>query len=251
MRQIVIVDDQASQREGRVEWLSHLPGIQVEGMTFEQAAAFGQGWADVQIAVLDGHDRRGPEHRARAAAEAGIPAIAPHDNFVGVRIATLIREHCTPEQTRIILVSAYVRESELRSRRIAQAGIDYVFEHYEVDRDAESFVRAVLSPETCAARRNPPDWLARGYTGPPDVAAAIAAMEASPAGPMLLADEPHKRNKSLEWALRTLRQTLHRLLRGQLTAADSGPRKQHTARKSWLASQLREALGKDLPVDPD
>jgi DNA-binding NarL/FixJ family response regulator len=251
MRRIVIVDDQASQREGRVRWLSHVPDVQVEGMTFERAAALGPGWADVQIAVLDGHDRRGPEHRAQAAAEAGIPALAPHDNFVGVRVATLIREHCTPGQTRIILISAYVRESELRSRRVAQAGVDYVFEHYEVDRDADSFVRAVLYPETCSAHREPPDWAAHGYTGTPDVAAAIAAMEASPAGSMLLADEPHKLNKNLEWALRTLRKTLHRLLRDQLTATDSGPRKPHAPRKSRLAAQLREALGKDLPVDPD
>lgn len=251
MRRIIVVDDDASQRDGRVGWLAAVPDVEVKGMTFEQAAALGPGWIEVQVAVLDGHDRRGPYRRAQAAADAGIPALAPHDNFLGVRVANVIREYCTPEQTQIIMVSAYARESDLRSRRIAQAGVDYVFEKYEVDRDADSFIRAVLSPETFSAQREPPDWSAHGYTSAPDVATAIAAVESSPAGPMLLADELHKRNKDQEWALRTLRQRLRRLLPGPLAKTDSGSRMPRAPRKSWLAAQLREALGKDLPVDPD
>jgi CheY-like chemotaxis protein len=241
VQRIVVVDDQASQRDGRVAWLAAIPGTDVTGMTFEQAAALGADWSAVSIAVLDGHDRRPPARRAQAARDAGIPDLAPHDNFLGVRIAELIRRHSTAETTRIILVSAYARDNDLRARRIAQAGVDYVFEHYEVDASAETFTRAVLYPETFSPPRRP----ARG----PDVAGAIAAVESSPAGPMLLGDEPHSHHRELEWSLRQLRQRLHALLPGGPTT-DTGPRNARGARKSWLAAQLRQALGKDLPVDP-
>ena len=117
-------------------------------MTFEQATALGKGWAEVQVAVLDGHDRRCPHRREQAACDAGVPALAPHDNFVGVRVAT--------------------------------------------------FTRAVLTPESFSPPRGEVDWPAHGYTSPPDIAAAIRAIESSPAGAMLLTDEPHHRHPEHE-----------------------------------------------------
>jgi CheY-like chemotaxis protein len=251
MQRIIVVDDQPTQRTGRVQLLSRVPGAAAEGMTFEQAMALGQGWSQVQIAVLDGYDRRSAARRVHAAAEAGIPPLAPHDNLLGVRVAMLIRQHCTSEQTKIIMVSTHARDSDLRARRIAQAGVDYVFEHYEVERDEDSFVRAVLSPEAFSPQRESANWPTHDYAGIPNVAAAIAAMEASPAGSMLLADELHKRHKDQEWELRALRQRLHKFLPGQLAGTDTGIRKPRAPRKAWLSAQLRQALGKDLPVDPD
>jgi hypothetical protein len=246
---IIVIDDHPSQRDGRVLWLSRIAGVEVTGMTFEEAAALGEGWQAVQIAVLDGHDRRSLAHRAQAAAAAGVAPLPPHDNFVGVRVATEIRKHCTSQQTRITLISAYARDNDLRSRRIAQAGIDYVFEHYEADKDEETFVRAVLHPETFPSRDRPVDWAAHGYTTEPDVASAITIVEESPAGYLLLADGPGNSSRGLEWAFRTMRGRLYKALRGGVSPG-AGTRQPRAPRKGWLVEQLRQAFGKDLPVDP-
>lgn len=249
MSRIIVVDDRASQRDGRVSWLSATPGVQAEGMTFEQAVALGDGWRDVDIAVLDAHDQRSAERREQAAAEAGIDPIAPHDNYVGVRVAELIRLHSTPAETRIILISAVARDSDLRARRIAQAGVDYVFEHYEVDHDARTFVRAVLSPDTFSPEFSaPPAWTE--YTTPPNIRGAIASIEASPAGrAILLENKRLEDNESLEWSWRKLRGTLQKQLSSKLRH-DTGRYTPRAPRKDWLLKQLDEALGHDLPVDP-
>jgi CheY-like chemotaxis protein len=246
---IIVVDDQPSQRDGRVLWLSSVPGVDVLGMTFEQAMALGSRWTDIQIAVLDGHDRRSPQRREQAAVDAGITALARHDNFVGVRVANLIREHCDPRQTMIIMISAHARDSDMRARRIAQAAVDYVFEHYEVNYERETFVRAILSPQSFSPHRIDVNWPAHGFSSEPDVAGAICALESSPAGAMLLTDEPHHRHPEHEWAVRNLRHRLHETLHGHI-APGSGLREARAPRKSWLADKLRQALGADLPVDP-
>jgi hypothetical protein len=249
---IIVVDDLASQRAGRVSWLSAQPGVEAEGMTFEQAMALGPGWRDVQIAVLDAHDRRSSNRRSSAAAAAGIQPIAPHDRFVGVRVAELIRQHATHQQTRIILISAFARDNDLRARRIAQAGIDYVFEHYEVDQDVQTFAQAVLYPETFSPLRpSPVDWVAHGYSSVPDIQTAITAVEESPAAPILLGNQHLEDNKHLEWSWRTLRQKLRKHLHPDLWYDGRGPRKPEAPRKDWLLKQFDEALGKDLPVDPE
>jgi CheY-like chemotaxis protein len=246
--QIAVIDDQSSQREGRVSWLRDVPDCVATGLTFEQAMA--ADWQAVDIAILDGHDRRSINRRAEAAAAAGIEPIAPYDNFVGVRVAERIRQTRSPEQTRIILVSAHARDSGLRARRIAQAGVDFVFEHYEVDADQETFVRAVLHPESFSPHPDTFDWQALGYSGEPDVAAAIKTWEASAAGPMLLDDERHRDNPQSEWALRTLRSGLHAALPGSMSDG-SGPRRKRAPAKAWLSKQIRQAFGRDLPTDPD
>jgi hypothetical protein len=248
---VVVVDDVPSQRDGRVLWLTRIPDVDAEGMTFEQAAALGPGWRDVQIAVLDGHDRRSPNRREEAASDAGISPLPTYDRFVGARVAALIREHSDPESTLIILISAHARDSDERARRIAQSGVDFVFEHYEVEVDAETFVRAVLHPESFSRpgpRRT--DWAAHGYSREPDIAGAISAIESSDAGSMLLDDAPHRAHRELAWSLRSLRVRLQDLLQARLPPG-SGPRERRAAPKAWLASKLRNALGLDLPVDPD
>ena len=63
-----------------------------------------------------------------------------------------------------MLISAHARDSDLRARRIAQSGVDYVFEHYEVDHDATTFVRAVLEPWALSPRDSPIDWKAQGLS---------------------------------------------------------------------------------------
>src|SRR5436305_2290399 len=181
---VIIVDDQLGQRLGRVAMLSDVAGVEVSGMSFEQAVALGAGWAEVDIAVVDGHDRRSPERRAQAAEDTGIEPLPAHDNFVGVRVASLIRHYSG--STTIVMISAHARDNNLRARRSAQAGVDYVFEHYEAEPDRETFVRAVLHPETFSPAAEDVNWVAAGYTGEPDVAGAIRALEASTAGPMLL-----------------------------------------------------------------
>jgi DNA-binding NarL/FixJ family response regulator len=246
---IVVVDDQPAQLEGRIAWLSRLPGVEVKGFTFEQAAAYGPAWTQVQVAVLDGHDRRSPKRRAETAKKLGVPALPEHDNYLGVRVAAAIREHSDRTQTRIILISVYARESAVLARRIAQAGVDYVFEHHEVERDAETFIRAVIHPETFSPTERPIDWTALGYTGEPDIAGAITTVENSAAGAILLDDEPLKRHQEQAWSFRTLRNRLNQLLRGHVPP-DSGVRTNRAPRKAWLAEQLRKAFGKDLPVDP-
>jgi CheY-like chemotaxis protein len=246
MTRIIVVDDQASQRDGRVSWLSTEPGVEAEGMTFEQAVALGAGWQDVDIAVLDAHDRRSQERRDQAAAEAGIEPIAPHDRYVGVRVAELIRLH---SRTRIILISAVARDSDLRARRIAQAGIDYVFEHYEVDQDARTFVQAVCSPETFSLVASyPAAW--SDYTSAPNIRGAIASIEESPAGrAILLQNKRLEDNKSLTWSWRKLRDALQKQLSYKLRH-DTGRYTPQAPRKDWLLKQLDEAFGQDLPVDP-
>lgn len=248
---IIVVDDQASQRAGRVHWLQQVPGVQAVGVDFERALAMRDGWRSVDTVVLDGHDRRSASRRQEAAEAAGLSApLSAYDRYVGVRVATAVREFSGPERTRIVLISAHARDSDLRARRIAQSGIDYVFEHFEVDQDAPTFLRAVLEPEAMASRDIPTDWAARGYDGEPDVARAIRAVEDSPAGEMLLADESHRDHPEHEWEIRSLRRRLQQLMRPRLPVS-AGPRSQRAPRKSWFSQQLREALGLDLPADPD
>jgi CheY-like chemotaxis protein len=246
---IVVVDDQASQREGRLRWLEDVGDIDVIGLSFEEAMGFGVRWRGVEIAVLDGHDRRSPERRSLHAAVSGVPPIAPHDNFPGPRVASEIRRFCSPDETRIVLISAYARDSDLRARRIAQSGVDYVFEHFEVDVDAETFRRAVLTPERVSMEVRRVDWRAQGFDHEPDVAAAIAAVESSPAGAMLLEDGRHSDNPENEWAVRSLRQRLKVMLPGG-GITGGGPRQARAPRKAWFAEQLSKALGRDLPTDP-
>jgi CheY-like chemotaxis protein len=248
---IVVVDDQASQRDGRVTWLAQLPDTHVEGKTFEEALAFGPQWRDVDTVVLDNHDRRSAQRRADAARAAQVEPIPPYEKFAGVRVAQAIREHSPSERTTIIMISAYARDNSLLARRVAQAGVDYLFEHYEVDDSPATFVRAILSPASFSlpVAQQTIDWSVHGYTKEPDVSSAVAAVEASPAGQMLLADDVHKRNKPLEWAVRKLRKDLERWLprRGD---NGSGPRRTEGPSKRWFADQFRRIFGQDLPVDP-
>lgn len=147
------------------------------------------------------------------------------------------------------MVSAHARESDLLARRIAQAGIDYVFEKYEVEQDPETFVRAVMSPDSFSPKRENIDWSAHGYLAEPDVSHAVTTLESSPAGTMLLTDEPHKRHKDLEWAIRKLRKDLDRWLPRR--DVSTSPRHSDGPSKKWLAQQFRQIFGRDLPVDPE
>lgn len=248
---IVVVDDQASQLAGRVAWLSHASEVdEVVGLTFEQAAAYGAGWSQVQVAVLDGHDRRSVERRRQAAVRANVSALPAHDNFPGVRVAEAIRAVSSADQTVIILISTYARDCDIRARRIAQAGIDYVFEHYEVDSDAETFTRAVLDPVSFCTTTSEVNWGSRGYCSAPDIAGAIAEVERSEAGIMLLNGEPGKLHRELAWGFRTLRGRLQQLLRVEVPVSTSADRVARAPRKAWILGQLRQALGWDLPTDP-
>lgn len=244
---VAVVDDQASQREGRLTWLSRA-GIEAVGLTFEEAIAWTREWQTVDVAVLDAHDRRASWQRRAAAEAVGIEPIAPHDNFIGVRVAEHIRT--CGAHARILLVSAYARDNDLRARRIAQAGIDYAFEHYEVDGDEHTFVAAVVDPESVAAAIAQPEvnWVGQGFTAAPDVAAAVREVEGSPAGPMLLADDPHYRHPEQEWAIRQLRNRLFSALPNALPVT-AGDRVKRAPSKTWLARQLRVIFAQDLPVD--
>ncbi|MCG7320346.1 hypothetical protein [Arsenicicoccus bolidensis] len=173
----MIVDDSLSVRDARQLWLREATDAQVDALDFEGALALGTRWGQVDIAVLDGHDRRSPERRAAAARRSGVDSIPAHDHFPGARLAQEVRRHTTAGVTSIILISAYARENELISRRIVQAGVDYVFDHFEVDQDRETFVRAVTQPWTFSSRRASIDWAALGYERAPDVQAAIDIAE--------------------------------------------------------------------------
>lgn len=69
---IVIVDDSPSVRDARQLWLREATDAQVDALDFEGALALGTRWGQVDIAVLDGHDRRSPERRAAAARRSGV-----------------------------------------------------------------------------------------------------------------------------------------------------------------------------------
>jgi CheY-like chemotaxis protein len=246
---IVVVDDQPSQLAGRVHWLTTVAGADVSGLTFEQALALGPQWRGVDVVVLDGHDRRSPARRADAAADARIEPIPDHDVFPGVRVAAAVRAECGRRRPTIILVSSYARDSEIRARRIAQAGVDYAFEHYEVEVDAATFVRAVLDPASFS-----PDARAGVFGAGPavaalDVAGAVAILEESPARDLLLGDAPYKRHRDLEWSVRTLREALAAALPGEAPPL-AGPRRRRAPTRAMLGAQLRQALGLDLPRDP-
>ena len=119
---IVIVDDSPSVRDARQLWLREATDAQVDALDFEGALALGTRWGQVDIAVLDGHDRRSPERRAAAARRSGVDSIPAHDHFPGARLAQEVRRHTPAGVTSIILISAYARENELISRRIVEAG---------------------------------------------------------------------------------------------------------------------------------
>lgn len=245
---MVVVDDQPSQLTGRVAWLSAVPDVEVVGLTFEQALALGPAWRDADVVVLDGHDRRAPVRRAAAAMDAGIEPIPEYDNFPGVRVAMAVRNECGPDRPTIILVSSHARDSEIRARRIAQAGIDYSFEHYEVEYDEATFVRAMVDPGAFShtSDANPPG----ADNDVRDIARAIDVLEQSPARELLLSDAPYKRHRDLEWAIRTLREDLADALPDPAVPAGAGPRRRRAPSRALLALQLRQALGLDLPRDP-
>jgi hypothetical protein len=252
--EIAVVDDQPGQLAGRVLWLSRVPGVTVVGLTFEQAMARGPRWRETDVAVLDGHDRRAPARRLRSAADAGVEPFPAHENFPGVRVATSIREHAGGSRPRIIMISAHARDSEIRARRIAQAGVDYVFEHYEVEQDEATFVRAILDPAGVSPCGGSTPVRFSAAVARADVAGAVASVEASPAGAMLINEELYKTRRELAWAARVLRERLGGLLPDEGAvgsgAAGGGPRRERGPRRSRLAAQLAQAFGRDLPVDP-
>lgn len=238
----VVVDDRADARDGRVWWLLKA-GADVVGLSFLEALATDRTWHDVDLAVLDGRDDR--RSTAVTIPNPDGEATTVHDRFLGVRVAEAIRRTRSPEQTRIVVVSAFARENEYLARRFWEAGADAVYSLDELP-DAAPFVSSVLeslrSPATddtfppSPFRRPSPRATHRNAP----LSAAIALMEASPAGRDLLFCLPPSESTGSPHHLRTLRARLGDAL--GIREYTGGPRDRHPS-KQTLSRRLRLALG--------
>lgn len=242
-RRIVVVDDRADARSGRVGWLAAVPETDVRDLDFAEAMT--ACWDDVDLAVLDGRDDRATQP---AQVTAGSVTVRSYDRFLGPRVAQQIRRHRSPTQTRIVLISAYARENEILARRCHEAGVDFLYDLHELN-DAEAFVHAVLNPDPSAAATlldGATRWEHRGMTRPPRLTEAVQALEASPAGVQLLFDEPAADHPGMGHHLRVLREQLGRLM--ALQPAAGGGMRDRNPSKRLLSHWLRRAMG--LPEVP-
>jgi hypothetical protein len=247
---VVVVDDNAAQRAGRVKWLDAVEGVQAVEMSFEEARDFGSGWKGVDIAVLDGHDSRSEEQRREEAAETGKGALPSNDRFVGASVAAEIRRHSNSNRTRIVIVSVFARNSEVLTRRMQQVGVDFVFESMEVA-SANDFQLAILQMD--APRLEPEaGWWRRDHLKVPDVVGAIAKIDASEeAGDALVGNQRIGGKKPSNHASRKLRAELGSFLQlkdsGNRTGG--GPTSSRSPFKAKLSSYMRDALGLDLLIE--
>lgn len=248
MDRVVVVDDRPDTLAGRVLWLSRVPGAAVEGLSFVEALDPATDWSDVFLAVLDGRDDRvadecvivGDDGRERAS----------HDRFLGVRVAQRIRATRGPDQTRIVLISAYARANDVLARRCQEAGVDYLYSVHEL-LDAEAFLATILSPRPANATQRllpPGHWQGQGLTGVPDFTAAIDAAERNPAGAQVIFDLPGKRHPGTAHHLRRLRELVGPTLKIRVKPPH-GPRDRHVSKRE-ISAWLRRALGYGADSEP-
>jgi hypothetical protein len=214
-------------------------------MSFEHAFEVEAGWPQFQLVVLDGRDDR-LEDTALLPGLDGLP-VASYDRFVGPRVAERIRVHARRDQTRIVLVSAYVRTNALLARRCQEAGVDYLYTLHELDHP-DRFLATVLEPDeehAAAALAPPRTWLGHDFDGTPKITEAIHLVEASPAAEQVLFDLPGKRFRSTAHHLRKLREDVGPRL-ALRPPSGGGDRTRHVP-KNQLSTVLRRALG--IPND--
>jgi DNA-binding NarL/FixJ family response regulator len=145
---VVIVDDDLWVRHGRATALGEVPGFDVVEMSPREAMAFGDGWAGVDVALVDAHD-----------------ASEPFDRFPGVRVVEAVRAHPGPDPTLVIVISGHFGNAFLRLR-MAEAGADYFYRHQDV-KDLDLLLRAIHSPDPAHRVQAPAaDVLARLGLGP-------------------------------------------------------------------------------------
>jgi CheY-like chemotaxis protein len=241
MVRVAVVDDRADVRAGRASWLQSCATGPVAQLSFQAALALEDGWSDFALVVLDGRDDRRDATTLLSDLRGG--SVISYDRFMGPRVAERIRAHRTRDQTRIVLVSAYVRTNALLARRCQEAGVDYVYSLEDLN-DADSFVAKVLEPDDDHSAVNflaPGRLAGEGFDGTPSINAAIHELEANPAAEQLLFDLLGKRFKTTAYSLRRLREGIGPKLALRPPPA-AGGRRRHVP-KSRLSEVLRRALG--------
>ncbi|MEN3313877.1 MAG: Response regulator receiver domain [Acidimicrobiaceae bacterium] len=128
-RRVVIVDDDEISRRGMAEVLADRPEIEVVGtLTHGEAVQYGEGWDDVDVAVVDAADDT----------EAG-------DQFPGVAVVEQIRRRRSREQCAVIVITGHFFDDAVR-RRMREACADLFYHRSEL-RLGSSLQEAVLHPD--------------------------------------------------------------------------------------------------------
>lgn len=145
MIHVAIVDDDEWVRRGRVAALGETDDIvPVIGVDHRSAMAMSlDEWAGIDKVLIDAYFDE-----------------ADFDHFAGVGVAERIRSVELSPQPTLIVVTGHVLNDVLRLR-LAQAGADYLFSHYQV-RTVEQLAAAVRDPGAFAIDLVPhPDGLGR------------------------------------------------------------------------------------------
>ncbi|MCL4413548.1 MAG: hypothetical protein M1522_02175 [Actinobacteria bacterium] len=126
---VVVVDNSHIGRRGTAELLADHPEIEIAAALDHDEALVRDSWDDVDAVIVDGADE-GRED----------------DHFPGVAVVEAIRRKRSPQETRIVVVTARYLHPGLR-RRMREAQADRFYNRFELEVDTEALVRAVLGTD--------------------------------------------------------------------------------------------------------
>jgi DNA-binding NarL/FixJ family response regulator len=252
MIRVAIVDDDVVYRTGRAALLAPIDGIKVNAtLDFEEALAYGDSWNDIDVALVDAYDARSTLKRTEASRRAGVvmPGV---DRFGGVRVVQAIRACRGTEAPTIIVVSHYKSGNALLWKRMAEAGADFFYDHFEVG-DANHLVEAILRPaRKRSVSAGEADLRSLGLGPRARVNVAIETLLAEePVGAMLTAGVPHKALRGAQHRSRKLRAQLESLLDMRAHWHRDSERRLKSPPLSQLRPIVRRALGLDLRTEDD
>ncbi|TDD07481.1 response regulator [Nonomuraea deserti] len=137
MNRVAVVDDDYYVRLGVTTFLRDRAEIgAVTALDHPAALAFGDGWREVDVALVDAADDRRAD-----------------DQFPGVAVVEEIRRRCDPGRPRVVVVTGHAYDEAVR-RRMREAGADFLYDRRDV-LDPQAMLAAVLRPGRAAGSSTP------------------------------------------------------------------------------------------------
>ena len=126
---VVVIDNNRIARRGCVDFLADDPTIMiVDNLDHDQALAR-QDWGGVDVVIVDAADERRRD-----------------DHYPGVAVVEAIRRSRSPDETRIIVLTARYFDSGLR-RRMREAQADRFYNRFELECEPRRLLEATLGTD--------------------------------------------------------------------------------------------------------